>query len=123
MYTAVVLTDESRNLLLQKFAEVIPDDWEKKAHHFTIHMGRLSDSPAKNFRIEALVNMNIVSFAKDNLVMAVGLNSIIPSSNKRKHITLAVNREKGGKPFFSNKLENWIPIEEIEIYGTLLEID
>ena len=129
MYTAVVLTDESKNLLLQKFSALIPDDWEKKAHHFTIHMGRLSDSPAKDFRIESLVNMNIVSFAKDGLVMAVGLNSIIPSSNKIKHITLAVNREKGGKPFFSNKLEKWIPIEEVIesepicIYGTLLEID
>lgn len=129
MYTAVVLSEESKNLILKNFGSLIPENWEKKAHHFTIHMGKLISSPAKDFSLGSLVNMTVMTFAKDKLVMAVGITSVIPSSNKIKHITLAVNREEGGKPFFSNKLEKWVPIKEVaecepfSVYGNLLEIE
>lgn len=129
MYTAIVLTAESRNLLLQKLAKFIPHDWEKKAHHFTIHMGRLKDSPAKDFDLNSVIDMTIETVAKDGLVMAVGISSVIPSSNKIKHITMAVNRAAGGKPVFSNKLTNWVPMKQaadcdpFTIYGTLKEVE
>ena len=58
-----------------------------------------------------------ITFAEDDLVMAVGVVSPVPSKNDIKHITLAVNRKEGGKPFFSNKLKDWNSVAPLVLKG------
>ena len=120
MYTAVVLDTESHASLRARFHEAIPSGWTVYCHHMTINMGKPDEGPAKHLLGET-IEMTVVSFAKDSKVMAVGVESTCPSTNERKHVTLAVNRLVGGKPFHSNKLENWEPIESFKITGTVME--
>jgi len=66
--------------------------------------------------------MTVSSLGQDDKVMAAGVNTNVPSKNQIKHITIAVNRAGGGKPFHSNKLENWTPTQPIELHGTIAEV-
>ena len=50
-----------------------------------------------------------IVIVQDDKVFAVGVDGY-PTNNKKAHITLAVNRQGGGKPMMSNNLENWRPI-------------
>lgn len=113
MYVAVVLTKESQDRLLNFN---IPSDWEILSHHMTCSMGSLENSIAKNF-IGQKVELIVRTIAQDDLVMAVGVETIVPSINRIKHITVAVNRKNGGKPFLSNNLKNWEPISELKLEG------
>lgn len=119
-YSAVVLNDESRKKLIGAFKDIIPNDFEIIAHHMTINMGDLD----KSFKDDIGKNVKLVvhSFAEDDKVMAVGVYGY-PSKNKQPHITLAVNRSKGGKPFMSNKLKNWKELEnKMILQGTVQEV-
>jgi hypothetical protein len=98
----------------------IPNHWERIAHHMTINMGGPGDGPA-NHMLGETVEITVVSFAKDAKVMAVGVETACPSTNERKHVTVAVNRMGGGKPFHSNKLDNWEPVEHFKLTGKVME--
>ena len=56
------------------------------------------------------------------MIVAVGVSSPIPSKNEIKHITLAVNRKNGGKPFLSNKLKQWSPTNPLTLKGIIKEV-
>ena len=89
----------------------------------TINMGGIHKGPVPAESLNQEAGLTVVSLAADNKVMAVGVTTSIPSSNKQKHITLAVNRNAGGKPFHSNKLADWEPISEpFELSGVILEV-
>lgn len=118
-YTAVVLDGFSHNLLLKTFPP--PLGWEPIAHHMTINMGPAEKGPAAEW-LGQMVDLTVKTLAQDNLVMAVGVDCIVPSSNQIKHITVAVNRKDGGKPFFSNKLNNWKPVKTLDLRGTVQEV-
>ena len=105
-YTALVLDKASRDKLVSRFKDDIPEGWEVIAHHMTINMGDADGGPAENM-VGDEAPLTVKTFAKDDLVMAVGVVSPVPSKNDIKHVTLAVNRKEGGKPFFSNKLKDW----------------
>lgn len=123
MYTAVVLDKESRQRLVRRFAHLIPAEWEIVAHHMTINMGPITKGPAEPTLLDQHAELTVVSVAADDKVMAVGVTSDVPSKNEKKHITLAVNRAGGGKPFLSNKLENWEPLSDpFDLYGTVQEV-
>ena len=56
--------------------------------------------------------------------MAVGVTCAVKSTNEKKHVTVAVNRPAGGKPFDSNKLENWKPlVPALDLRGTVRECE
>lgn len=114
MYVAVVLTPESHKLLLSHFE--VPSGWEPIAHHMTCSMGSSENSIAKDF-IGQKVELIVRTIAQDELVMAVGVETIVPSTNRIKHITVGVNRKNGGKPFLSNNLKNWEPVLELKLEG------
>jgi hypothetical protein len=119
-YSAVVLDDESRKKLINNFKDVIPEDFDVIAHHMTITMGELTD-PLKD-DIGRNVKLVIHSLGFDDKVIAVGVYGY-PSKNKYPHITLAVNRKNGGKPFMSNKLNNWEDVDnKLIIHGTVQEV-
>lgn len=123
MYTAVVLTPDSHNKLIESLRDVIPPTWEKIAHHMTVNMGSFVSGPASHdFHLGQNYELKVVSLAYDDKVMAVGVNCVVPSSNTVKHITIAVNRQGGGKPFLSNKLTNWQQTTPIDLIGILEEV-
>jgi len=123
MYTAIVLDKQSRQKLVQHFAQYIPGGYEILADHMTINMGNISKGPLDKNALGMEVEVIVVSVAADEKVIAVGVETIVPSKNSNKHITLAVNREAGGKPFMSNKLTTWDQLpEHFELTGTILEV-
>lgn len=120
LYSAVVLTEDSREKLLQYFNDVLPSDWEIICHHMTINMGKINDYLKDDLGKE--VDLIVEDFAFNDKVMAVGVYGY-PSKNKQPHITLAVNRKNDGKPVMSNNLENWKPIKDkIKLKGIVQEI-
>ena len=122
-YTAVVLDATDQQKLIDHFRDLIPSQWKVYCHHMTINMEGFDKGPlpASGFNLNDKVKMDIISFAHDDLVMAVGVICIVPSTNEIKHITVAVNEKNGGKPFLSNKLTNWSYITPISLSGTIME--
>jgi len=116
-YSAVVLDHESSELLLNKFNGEIPDGWKKYAHHMTIALGKAVEDENLLGSIQILT---VTQIGKSDMVIAVRVEGF-PSKNKIPHITLAVNPE-GGKPFMSNKIEEWNDIEPFEITGEVRNI-
>ena len=118
-YSGVVLDDSSRAALLDAFGSYFPEDWEVVAHHMTIKMGPLDGAFEKLRGIEA--EMTVTHFAMDDKVAAVQVTTSVPSKNHVKHITLAVNRNAGGKPFHSNKLKDWETADSVKLFGVITE--
>jgi hypothetical protein len=120
MYTAVVLDVDSVERL--KNAMNIPEGWETICHHMTINMGEFEDGPAAGvFRLGDEVEMTVHSVASNDKVMAVGVRCQVASKNSIKHVTVAVNRAAGGKPFQSNNLIDWKTIEPFTLKGQIEE--
>lgn len=107
MYVAANLTDAAREQLLAFFAVNIEPrvarNWEVIAHHMTMHMGNayISDPvgmPAK---------LKVIGYGVSDTVFAAWIESETPSANKIKHITIAIDRLAGAKPYDSNKIPAW----------------
>jgi hypothetical protein len=128
MYTAVVLTDDSHSKLVATFGHLWQDQpgWETLAHHLTIHMGKATDE--EQLMLGEFATLVIDAVAGDDKVMAVRVMQVfttrvqVESKNPTPHITLAVNREAGGKPFFSNKLTDWEQVDHIRLRGRIEEV-
>jgi len=81
----------------------IPDGFEKIAHHMTINLGKLRDENLLNKKYD----LKVVAVSKNDKIIAVKVETKAPSKCKTKHITVAVNRENGGKPVMSNDIFEW----------------
>ena len=129
-YSGVVLDDASRQKLLDSVD--IPEGWEPIAHHMTITLGPLLHPKgkhdfSKNYGPGDEVDLKVTDIALDDRAMAVKVEAPHEISKRIAfpHITVAVNREKGGKPFHSNKIpaDNFKPIEgELMVRGTVQEV-
>jgi hypothetical protein len=119
-YSAVVLDKQSRNKLIEYFKSIIPLEYEIIADHMTLNMGPIDPQFQDDLGKE--VELTVTDFAKDDKVIAVGVKGY-PTKDSKPHITLAVNREAGGKPYMSNKLTNWQPIQfGVKLKGKVTEI-
>ena len=119
-YSAVVLDESSRQRLLNRFGSYIPEGWEVIAHHMTINMGEIA--PELEQYLGMTVELTVEDIAMDDKVMAVGVGGF-HTKNEKPHITLAVNRVNGGKPFMSNKLENWNKVKPLFLKGKVTEVE
>ena len=125
-YSAIVLDEASHNKLIEIFSPAWennedPDEWEILAHHYTIKMGSLPVS--MDDMLGQQFTMKVLAFAGNDKVKAVQVERVIETQNKVAHITLAVNRKRGGKPVQSNNLTEWVKVEHnIYITGTLQEV-
>ena len=115
-YTGVVLDEPSRTALLAAVQDKIPQGWDVVAHHMTVNMGA-----PQGVTSGAEFDLTAVAFGIDDKVAAVQVETDAPSNNSLKHITVAVNRAGGGKPFMSNKLQKWDPIPSITLKGIVAE--
>lgn len=105
-YSAIVLPDSERDKLLSYLGDRIPEGWEIIAHHCTINMGPLPEALRDNVGLP--VQIQVIGFYINDKVCASQV--VVPAElqpfmkNKYPHITLGVNRAKGGKPVMSNDL-------------------
>ena len=116
LYSCVLLDDKSHGLLLNKFANDIPEGWRPYAHHMTINLGELKDKSP----IGRVVTLTVTHVGKSNMAMAALVEGY-PSKSENPHVTLAVNPE-GGKPAMSKEITNWKRIRSFTITGTVTEI-
>ena len=127
-YSGVVLDEESKQKLLEL---PIPEGWEPVAHHMTITMGPLQHPKGKHdfselYPVGTEVSLPVVAVGQDERVMAVKVKP--PAEINKKisfpHVSVAVNRDAGGKPFHSNKIpeENFKPLSGIILNGVVEEV-
>ena len=126
-YSGVVLDQESQQKLLDLS---IPEGWEPIAHHMTITMGPLANKNSEydfsqTYPVGTSVELPVVSIGQDDRAMAVRVAPPHPIKSKSSpHVTVAINKNEGGKPFHSNKRpeENFQPLDGIVLRGVVEEI-
>ena len=112
-YSAVLLDDESRNLLLSTYQSDIPDGWKVISHHMTINFGKLMDKTG------IPVQLKVIGIGKSDKAFAVKVGGY-PSANKIPHITIAINKNNGAKAIDSNYIIDWQPVNnELTLTGTV----
>jgi len=118
LYSAVVLDEKSHDELLAKFKDSIPEGWKTFAHHMTIVFGKGLDDRSE---VGKRVTLTVTELGKSDKAMAVKVEGY-PSANEIPHITLAVNTLEGGKPFMSNQITDWSPVENFTVTGIVTEV-
>ena len=118
LYSAVVLDEKSHNELLERFKGSIPKGFKVFAHHMTIVFGKGLDDKRD---IGKPVTLTVTELGKSDMAIAVKVEGY-PSTNKIPHITLAVNTSEGGKPYDSNRIKNWVPVENFTVTGIVTEV-
>ena len=120
-YSAVVLDENSKERLIKRFNSMIPNDWKIFGDHMTINLGAIDPEYAKFLGMS--VQISVDSIAMDDKVMAVGVSGFY-SKNNHPHITIAVNRQNGGKPMMSNNLTDWTPLKiPLLLKGIVTEVE
>jgi hypothetical protein len=136
-YTAVVLTPESRDLLIERFiAAVSPPalsptaEHKIKAHHMTCDMKPAAKSIAAEF-IGQEVELEVVRWGASYAapignpdwrvdIVAVEVKCAVPSKNAIKHVTLY--HHEAVKPMKSNDITEWSDVEPFAIRGVVQEV-
>ncbi len=130
-YTGVVLTESSRDKLLEHIKNHLEPllrqgfslqtkNGSPLAHHVTINLGNFDPSLNNINTLGQTVPILVNSWAFDEKVAAVGVEIPLKSNNVKPHITIAISKE--GKPVYSNNLTNWMPISPIQIFGVVTEV-
>ena len=120
LYSAVVLSDESHTKLVSTLQSQIPEGWKVFAHHMTVVFGKGLPEDLKQ-DLGQSVSLGAVEIGLSDMAIAVKILGY-PSNNDIPHITVAVNTEAGGKPYDSNRIENWKPIPNINLIGIVTEV-
>jgi len=119
-YSAVILDEKSRSKLLSFVNSYIPDGWKKIANHMTINLGEIN--PEFEKYLGMTIPLKVIGVGFSDKVIAVKVEGF-PTKNKIPHITVAVNRQAGGKPKMSNDITNWQPIQfSLELTGKVEEV-
>lgn len=103
----VVLDDASRKKLLDAVKGLVKltDEWEVIAHHMTINFGKGLPENLKD-DLGKTVSLRVTKIGVSDKAIAVGVEGY-HSDNAKPHVTIAVNRAKGGKPVMSNDIAYW----------------
>lgn len=117
MYTAVILDNQSKNLLktiADRFVQdpfANPSKWH--CHHLTLHMGKPTEEEIPLIGIGVVIAMNCLglsdkAFAAGSSGMCTTSGVILKTVNKKPHVTIAVDSILG-KPKDSNDITLWTP--------------
>lgn len=107
-YTAAFIEKEDTKLLIEKFKDKVPKEWDFICHHMTIVLGRVTDENILNMS----ENITLTDFGinEELGVSAFKVKSNIPSKNDIKHITFAIR--ENANAFDSNKITNWNQLDK-----------
>ena len=122
-YSAVVLTEKSRDRLIKRFTNIIPSEYKIIAHHMTINLGKLDSEYVKYLGLP--VKLIVTDYAINDHVVSVGVDGFY-SKNKKPHITLAVNVNNNSKPKDSKDIDanEYIRLSKpIIIFGKVTEVE
>lgn len=122
-YTACVLEDISRGILAEFMlrTQQPADHFEVLCHHMTVDMKPIAKSMGAELDGQRH-ELRVVRFGRLEGVMAVEVETLVPSKNARKHVTLCVDKANGWKPMRSNEITEWTDIEPFTIYGVVKEV-
>jgi hypothetical protein len=124
-YSAIVLDEASHKKLvdwaIEKFPTIKREKYEVIAHHMTITMGELPSYLQSDKG--TVQSIEVSGYGNTDKVFAVRVSGYY-TKNKVPHITLAVNRAKGGKPVQSNEIKNWQPLDKpFNLKGVVTEVE
>lgn len=121
-YTACVLDESSRTTLVEWMhsTQQPAEHFEVLCHHVTIDLKPIAKSMGAEFNGQRH-EMRVVRFGRLDGIMAVEVETLVPSKNARKHITLCCDRVNGWKPMRSNDIVEWTDIEPFVLYGVVQE--
>ena len=123
-YTAVLLKEESRNLLLEFARDKLIEGMEIKCHHMTVDLKPISKSMAAHMAGRQ-VELKVVRFGMLTIdgkaIMAAEVECEAPSKNTRKHVTIAYHHPEI-KPKMSNEIQEWVEVTPFTLYGTVQEV-
>jgi len=120
LYSAVVIDEKSKAVLFTALATKIPQDWKVFAHHMTIVFGKGLPDELKG-DLGKTVILKATEVGVSDMAIAVKVDGY-SSTNAIPHITIAVNTAEGGKPYDSNRIENWESITPISLSGEVREM-
>ena len=119
-YTGIVLHSADQQKLIKHVETVIPPGWDVRAHHMTINMKGAEEGPALDW-VDKEVELTVKAIARSDKVVAVAVDTEVPSTNQIKHITVAISPE--ARPVDSNELSNWEPLSPIKLRGIVKEVE
>ena len=120
-YTACVLDKDSADALVAWLHENFEvGGFEVICHHMPVQMGPIADSMVAH-REGHRHELRVVRAGRLDGVIAVEVDTVVPSKNARKHITLAVDRLNGWKPVQSNNIAEWKDIDPFTLWGVVQE--
>ncbi len=99
LYLGVFLTAEARQHLLSCFPPTYP---EVHADHMTI-IFKPDELSVQNSPIGKKVRLRVLGHAQNDRVQAIAVEGVL-SKNNHAHITVSVDKAKGGKPVDSNRM-------------------
>lgn len=121
LYSAIVLTDKSRDRLIESVYNEIPTDWSLFAHHMTIIFGKELPTDLKHMLGQS-VDLTAHKIGCNDMAMSVLVAGFKSINDKPAHITIAVNTKVGGKPVDGGLITEWIAIKPIELTGVVTEV-
>ena len=124
-YSGLVLDQESVNRLLAspEVAQYMNPNWTVKAHHMTIRFGGGLIGTEHEARLgqRETIHATHIGMTDEGTVSAVAVDGI--SDNAVPHVTLAVDDAAGGEASHSNRITNWVPLQQpITLSGIVEEV-
>jgi hypothetical protein len=123
-YCGVLLSDTSRDVLLDGLKDKIPDNWKVIAHHMTIDPFKpFSESKfCKDLEFNSSIELKVTHYGINEKAFAVKVDYPYATRNKIPHITIAINNVDG-KPKDSNSITEWIELkDDITVDGTIQDL-
>ena len=112
-------------LIKQGVLDIQHPKWRVYADHMTINRGRLERKELVNENV--IITATHIGYLKSDSeqeysVVAIRVDSPMPTQTSVPHITIAVNDSVDATPEMSNSISDWIPIIPFQISGKVLEI-
>ena len=123
-YTACVLEESSRTTLVEWMhsTQQPPQHFEVLCHHCTVDLKPIAKSMGAEFNGQRH-ELKVVRVGRLDGIMAVEVETVVPSKNNRKHITTCCDRVNGWKPMKSNDIVEWTDIEPFTLFGVVKECE
>lgn len=121
-YTALVLEAESHEVLLSWVRQnhEVPEHFLVKGHHCTVDLKPIAKSMGAEFNGQKH-ELRVIRFGRLDGIMAVEVETVVPSKNERKHITVCHAPEV--KPRASNDIVEWTDIPPFVLHGVVKEVE
>lgn len=126
LYISVNLNEESSDKLKDLFINNNPWGDDKTriiCHHMTMAFHNFLTDKVLEWAIlndGKVESLKVVSYGWSDKAFAVAVETDVPSTNKIKHVTCAINLDKNGKPVDSNSITNWVNVDEVfDIHGVI----